>query len=47
MADLISDFIKDALSRRIHNEPENQELGPCRCPVCAPELHDQDEGGEA
>ena len=22
--------------RRIHNVPENKELGPCTCPVCRP-----------
>lgn len=33
------------LTRRIHNEPENAELGPCECPVCRPDLHE--EGGEA
>lgn len=26
-------------SKRLHNEPTNNDLGPCRCPICRPDLH--------
>jgi hypothetical protein len=29
------------LTKRIHNTPENADLGPCRCPVCRPDLHEE------
>jgi hypothetical protein len=25
--------------KRMHNEPDNPDLGPCRCPICDPEFH--------
>jgi len=27
---------------RIHNLPENADLGPCRCPVCDPAFHEEE-----
>lgn len=38
-----------ALALRLHNEPLAGSMalgGPCRCPVCQPDLHTIEEGGE-
>ena len=40
-----SGFLTDEEVKKLHNEPANEELGPCECPVCRPDLHALVAGG--
>jgi len=38
--------IEIAATKRLHNSPENAELGPCQCPVCRIDLQPESNAGE-